>query len=203
MVPSISHRRFSPRNVICQQPHLWSNGQSSWVQIHRSRVRFSALPDFLISSVSGTGSPQPREDNWGAIWMENYWLRSRKLKLTSVVIRYADHATSSIRKKLTVTSPTSGGRSVGIVLFRTKPRTLFLFVCVLVRHIVIFMVFASFALPDVLVVTLNVARFGHHLETLGVEINIRQHCYILPSELGLATSSANIRINDNEMGHGM
>jgi hypothetical protein len=32
----------------------------------RSRVRFPALPDFLRSSGSGTGSTQPREDNWGA-----------------------------------------------------------------------------------------------------------------------------------------
>jgi hypothetical protein len=31
--------------------------------IQRSRVRFAALPDFLRSSGSGTGSTQPREDN--------------------------------------------------------------------------------------------------------------------------------------------
>jgi hypothetical protein len=34
--------------------------------------------------------------------------------------RCADHATPSIRKKLALTSPTSGGRSVGIVRLRTK-----------------------------------------------------------------------------------
>jgi hypothetical protein len=33
------------------------------LQIQRSRVRFPALPDFLRSSGSGTGSTQPREDN--------------------------------------------------------------------------------------------------------------------------------------------
>jgi hypothetical protein len=38
-------------------------GQSFWLQIHRSWVRFPALPDFLRSSGSGTGSTQPREDN--------------------------------------------------------------------------------------------------------------------------------------------
>jgi hypothetical protein len=35
---------------------LWSSVQSSCLQIHRSRVRFLALPDFLRSSGSGTGS---------------------------------------------------------------------------------------------------------------------------------------------------
>jgi hypothetical protein len=34
---------------------LWSSGQSTWLQIQRSRVRFPALPDFLRSSGSGTG----------------------------------------------------------------------------------------------------------------------------------------------------
>ena len=34
-----------------------------WLQIQRSRVRFPALPDFLSSSGSGTGSTQPREVN--------------------------------------------------------------------------------------------------------------------------------------------
>ena len=41
----------------------WSSGQSFWLQIQRSRVRFPALPDFLSSSGSGTGSTQPREVN--------------------------------------------------------------------------------------------------------------------------------------------
>jgi hypothetical protein len=45
------------------RPPLRSNGQSSWLQIQRSWVRFPALPDFLRSSGSGTGSTQPREDN--------------------------------------------------------------------------------------------------------------------------------------------
>jgi hypothetical protein len=33
-------------------------------------VRFPALPNFLSSSESGTGSTQPRGHNWGATWME-------------------------------------------------------------------------------------------------------------------------------------
>jgi hypothetical protein len=42
-------------------PPLWSRGQSSLLQTQRSRVRFPALPDFLTSSSSATGSIQPRE----------------------------------------------------------------------------------------------------------------------------------------------
>ena len=45
------------------RPPLWSSGQSFWLQIQRSRVRFPALPHFLSSSGSGTGSAQPREVN--------------------------------------------------------------------------------------------------------------------------------------------
>jgi hypothetical protein len=43
----------------------------------------------------------------------------RKPRLTAVGIRCADHATPSTRKRLALTSPTSGGRSVGIVRLRT------------------------------------------------------------------------------------
>jgi len=43
------------------QLDVWSSGQSFWLQMQRSRVRSPALPDFLSSSESGTGSTQPRE----------------------------------------------------------------------------------------------------------------------------------------------
>jgi hypothetical protein len=60
--------------------------QSSWLQVQKSRVRFSALPDFARSSGSGTGSTQPREDNWGAVWMESSGSGSRKPRLTAVAL---------------------------------------------------------------------------------------------------------------------
>jgi hypothetical protein len=52
-------------------PPLWSSGQSFWLHILRSRIRFPVLPDFLRSSGSGTGSTQPREDSWGATSMKS------------------------------------------------------------------------------------------------------------------------------------
>jgi hypothetical protein len=55
--------------LLCRgSPPLWSSGQSSWLQIQKSRIRFPALPDFLRYSGSGTGSTHPREYNWGATW---------------------------------------------------------------------------------------------------------------------------------------
>jgi hypothetical protein len=40
---------------------MWSSSWGSGLQIERSRFDFPALPDLLRSSVSGTGSTQPRE----------------------------------------------------------------------------------------------------------------------------------------------
>jgi len=46
--------------------------------------------------------------------------RSRKQRLTAVGTRCADHVTPLYPRKLALTSPTGGGRSVGIVRVRTK-----------------------------------------------------------------------------------
>jgi hypothetical protein len=56
-------------------------------------------------------SPQSRTSVTGAIMLP---------RLTAVGIRHSDHVPSSIRKKLAITSPTSGGLSVGIVRSRTQ-----------------------------------------------------------------------------------
>ena len=78
---------------------------------------------FLSSSGSGTGSSQPREPrevNWGATWIKSSGSRSRKQRLTAVGTRCADHVTPLYPQKLALTSPTGGGRSVGIVRSQTK-----------------------------------------------------------------------------------
>jgi hypothetical protein len=49
-------------HVSNQPPPLLSSGQSFWLQILRSWIRFRALLDFLRSRGSGTGSTQLRED---------------------------------------------------------------------------------------------------------------------------------------------
>jgi hypothetical protein len=49
-----------------------------------------------------------------------------KTENMAVGIRHADHVAPSIRKKLAITSPTSGGRSDGIVRLRTQTMEFFL-----------------------------------------------------------------------------
>jgi hypothetical protein len=49
-------------NVEKSSPPLWSSGHSMSTD-PEVRVRFSALPDFVRSIESGTGSTQPREYN--------------------------------------------------------------------------------------------------------------------------------------------
>ena len=60
----------------------WSCGQHVWLLIIRSRVRSPALPQMWIRS--GTGSTQPREDNWVAT-------RLRKSTLLDLTERNANH----------------------------------------------------------------------------------------------------------------
>jgi hypothetical protein len=59
----VSNDRTINKLLMGKGPPLWFSGQSSSLHIQRSRVRFPALPDFMSSSGSGTGSTQPRDDN--------------------------------------------------------------------------------------------------------------------------------------------
>jgi hypothetical protein len=52
-----------PQCLSTNGPPMWSSGQSFCLQIQRFQVRFQALPDFLRSRGSGTGSTQPRDCN--------------------------------------------------------------------------------------------------------------------------------------------
>jgi hypothetical protein len=61
------------------------------------------------------------------IYTESVLEPVKKTELTTGGIRCADYATPSIRKKLALTSPTSGGLSVGIVRLRTKGHGVFSF----------------------------------------------------------------------------
>jgi hypothetical protein len=70
------------------------SGQSSWLLTQRSWVRFRALPNFLHSGGPGMESTQPHEGKWGTTWKKSsIFGLSRKLRLTTVRIGHADHAT--------------------------------------------------------------------------------------------------------------
>jgi hypothetical protein len=101
-------------------PPLWSSGQCFWLQIQRSRVQFLALPDFLRSRGSGTGSTQPCEDNWGVTWMKKYWLRSRKPEINGRGNLLLWPHNTLYPRKLALTSLTSSSCSVGIVRLQIK-----------------------------------------------------------------------------------
>jgi hypothetical protein len=62
------------------RPTQWCSDQSSCYS-SRHPVRFPALPYFLKSTGSGTGSTQPRENKRGATWKKWWRLRSRKPRI--------------------------------------------------------------------------------------------------------------------------
>jgi hypothetical protein len=73
-----------------------SGTAGNWTQIQRSRIRFPALPDFLRSSGSGTGSL--------ALWIQLRSYLERKVAApnenTAVGMCCADHVVPSIHKSL-------------------------------------------------------------------------------------------------------
>jgi hypothetical protein len=112
------HFYLFSNNLIARLP-LWSSGgQSSWLQIQKSRVRFPALKDFPRSSASGTGSTQPREYNWAT------WKKSSGCGLEIREYGRGDSLCwprgTLYPQTLALTSQTRAGRSVGIVRSRSQ-----------------------------------------------------------------------------------
>jgi hypothetical protein len=68
--PSKINYSFLPISPLCRK--CLTTSVVYWAEFLGAdpevRVRFPALPDFLRSSESGTGSTQPRQYNWGAAW---------------------------------------------------------------------------------------------------------------------------------------
>jgi hypothetical protein len=88
-----------------------------------ARVRLPALPEKKVvdlerGPLSILSTTEELLDGKGAAPVS-------KTENTAVGIRHADHVAPSIRNKLAITSPTSGGRSVGIVRSRTQTMEFF------------------------------------------------------------------------------
>jgi hypothetical protein len=100
-------------------PPLWSSGQSLWLQIQRSRVRFPALVVWVVVGLERGPLSLVRSIEE---LLESKEIAAPRLenRLTAVGFRCADHVTPLYLQKLALTSPTGGGRSVGIVRSRTK-----------------------------------------------------------------------------------
>jgi hypothetical protein len=101
------------------RPPLWSSGQSSWIQIQRSGFDSRSYQIFWqvvglergpLSHVSATEDLLGRKNSGSSLESREYGLG----------IHHADHAIPLYPQKLELTSPTSGGGSVGIVRSRTQ-----------------------------------------------------------------------------------
>jgi hypothetical protein len=110
-----------PNNFVCMWtwPLPWSSGQSSWLQIQRSGFDFR-LYQIFWQVVSLERVPL------GAVSTIEELLDGNS-RGSGLEIRDYGHRDSSrwprgtlYPQKLAITSPTSGGRSVGIVLSRTQ-----------------------------------------------------------------------------------
>jgi hypothetical protein len=64
-----------------------------------------------------------------------------KTENTVLGIRHADHVAPSIRKKLAITSPTSGGRSIGIVRSRAQTMEFKFIISNIILDVIYFMYF--------------------------------------------------------------
>jgi hypothetical protein len=109
-------------------PPLWSSGQSFWLQIQRPG--FDSRHYQKKNSWSGTGSTQPHEYNWGATWLKS---SGSCLENREYVRRDPSRwpRWTLYPQKLAITSPTIGGRSVGIVFSWSQTMEFFLRVKIL------------------------------------------------------------------------
>jgi hypothetical protein len=120
---------------MCYGPPLWYNGQISWLQIQRSGFDFRRYQIFWdvvglergpLSPVSAVEELLGRKSNGSGLESPDYGCRGSG-ELSTRHPLYL--------QKLALTSPTSGGRSVGIVLSRTQATELVsLFVCLLMWY---------------------------------------------------------------------
>jgi hypothetical protein len=83
-----------------------------------ARIRFAALPEKKVVGLER--GPLRLVSTTEELLDGKVAVSVQKTENTAVGIRHADHVSLSIRKKLAITSPTSGGRSVGIVRSRTQ-----------------------------------------------------------------------------------
>jgi hypothetical protein len=84
----------------------------------KARVRFPALPEKKVAGLER--GPLSLASTTEELLDRKVGAPVYKIENTAVGIRHADHMAPSIRKKLAINSPTSGGRSVGIVRSRTQ-----------------------------------------------------------------------------------
>jgi hypothetical protein len=110
LMPGVRRILYMQIMVITVRLPLWSGVQSSWLQIPE-------LSDFLRSNGSGMGVTQPCGGNWGAAWMKDSGscLENRDYRSWRPFALTTQHP-----QKLALTSPTSGGRLVGVVCLWTK-----------------------------------------------------------------------------------
>jgi hypothetical protein len=106
------------------RPPLWSSGQSSWLQIQKSGFysrRYQIFWEVVgqergpLSLVSTTEELLDRKSSGSCLETREYDCRDPSLWPCGTLYT----------QKLALTSPTSGGRSVGIVRFGLRPRSFF------------------------------------------------------------------------------
>jgi hypothetical protein len=89
---------------------VWSNGQSSWLQIQRSGfdyLRYQIFQEVIGLELGPFSVVSTIEELLG----KNSSGSGLEGVSTATGIRYADHATPLYQKKLALASQTSGGRS--------------------------------------------------------------------------------------------